>query len=65
MNLLFFIVGVATALIVAGIVYQWMGARSDRQRYAKDGRWIDIGRGAGFTWWKRDRATRPFCLKLE
>lgn len=43
MNLLFFIVGAATALIVAGIVYQRLGARSDRQRYAKDGRWIDIG----------------------
>jgi pimeloyl-ACP methyl ester carboxylesterase len=43
MNLLFFIVGAATTLIVAGIVYQRLGARSDRQRYAKDGRWIDIG----------------------
>ena len=43
MNLLFFIVGLTAALLVAGIVYQCLGARSDRKRYAIDGRWIDIG----------------------
>jgi pimeloyl-ACP methyl ester carboxylesterase len=43
MNLLFSILCAASALIVAGIVYQRLGARRDRQRYAKDGRWVDIG----------------------
>jgi pimeloyl-ACP methyl ester carboxylesterase len=43
MNFFFFILGAATTLIVAGIVYQRLGAHRDRQRYAKDGRWIDIG----------------------
>jgi pimeloyl-ACP methyl ester carboxylesterase len=43
MNLFFSIVGVAAALLVAGIAYQCLGARSDRKRYARDGRWIDIG----------------------
>jgi len=43
MNLLFSIVGVAAALVVTGIAYQCLGARSDRKRYARDGRWIDIG----------------------
>jgi|CZKF01.1.fsa_nt_gi pimeloyl-ACP methyl ester carboxylesterase len=43
MILIFSIFGVAAALVVAGIVYQWLGARSDRRLYAKEGRWIDIG----------------------
>ena len=33
------------ALITTGVLYQRIGARRDRQRYASDGRWIDIGRG--------------------
>ena len=31
------------ALITVGVVYQYLGARSDRLRYTNDGRWIDIG----------------------
>jgi pimeloyl-ACP methyl ester carboxylesterase len=37
------ILALAAALITAGIVYQCLGARSDRLRYANGGRWIDIG----------------------
>ena len=43
MNFLFSIFGVAAALITAGIVYQSLGAYFDRRRYAREGRWIDIG----------------------
>jgi pimeloyl-ACP methyl ester carboxylesterase len=43
MNLLFSILGVAAALITAGIVYQSLGGYFDRKRYAREGRWIDIG----------------------
>jgi pimeloyl-ACP methyl ester carboxylesterase len=43
MVLLYSILGLTAALIAAGFVYQWLGARSDRLRYANGGRWIDIG----------------------
>jgi pimeloyl-ACP methyl ester carboxylesterase len=43
MTLLFYLLGVAATLIVAGIVYQCLGARFDRRRYAREGRWINIG----------------------
>jgi pimeloyl-ACP methyl ester carboxylesterase len=43
MVLLLSIPGLAAALILMGLVYQSLGARRDRQRYARDGRWIDIG----------------------
>jgi pimeloyl-ACP methyl ester carboxylesterase len=43
MNLLFYLLALAAALITAGILYQWLGARSDRRRYTRGGRWIDIG----------------------
>ena len=43
MYLLLFILALTAALITAGFVYQWLGARSDRRRYANEGRWIDIG----------------------
>lgn len=33
------------ALLAAGILYQWLGGRNDRRRYAAMGRWIDIGEG--------------------
>jgi pimeloyl-ACP methyl ester carboxylesterase len=39
------IVASLVALIVAGFLYQSIGARQDRIRYTSDGRWIDIGRG--------------------
>jgi pimeloyl-ACP methyl ester carboxylesterase len=43
MNLLFSILGVAVALITAGVVYQSLGGYFDRRRYARVGRLIDIG----------------------
>ncbi|MGA3161634.1 MAG: alpha/beta hydrolase [Terracidiphilus sp.] len=43
MNLLFSILVAAASLIIAGIVYQRLGAHRDRLQYTKDGRWIDIG----------------------
>jgi pimeloyl-ACP methyl ester carboxylesterase len=33
------------ALVAAGFLYQYLGAHSDRRRYAAGGRWIDIGAG--------------------
>jgi pimeloyl-ACP methyl ester carboxylesterase len=35
----------ALALVSAGFLYQWLGARQDRMRYAGDGRFVDIGEG--------------------
>ena len=32
-------------LVLTGFLYQWIGAQSDRRRYAGSGRWIAIGRG--------------------
>ena len=43
MALLLSILALVAALITAGIVYQCLGARSDRLRSANGGRWIDIG----------------------
>src|ERR1039457_1985270 len=37
------IFGLAGALVVAGVLYQWLGARYDRRRFTRAGRWIDIG----------------------
>ncbi len=39
------IVGSIAALIAAGFLYQRLGARMDRRRYAGSGRWISIGQG--------------------
>jgi pimeloyl-ACP methyl ester carboxylesterase len=39
------ILGCIAALIIAGILYQRLGARHDRLRYAGSGRWISIGDG--------------------
>jgi pimeloyl-ACP methyl ester carboxylesterase len=43
MALFLSILALAAALITTGVVYQCLGARSDRLRYANGGRWIDIG----------------------
>ena len=45
MYILLLIPILAAGLVIAGFVYQLTGARRDRHRYAKAGRWIDIGRG--------------------
>jgi len=39
------IVCFAAALAASGFLYQWIGARKDRRRYAGAGRWVDVGRG--------------------
>ncbi|MGD0800529.1 MAG: alpha/beta hydrolase [Terracidiphilus sp.] len=43
MILILSVLGLVAILIAAGFIYQCLGARSDRRRYATDGRWIDIG----------------------
>ncbi len=43
MYLVLYLLGLAVSLAVAGFVYQCLGARRDRLRYTKQGRWIDIG----------------------
>lgn len=43
MNLVVSAVGVAAGLALAGFLYQAIGARRDRKRYASEGRWVDIG----------------------
>ena len=45
MALLLVIPVLAVSLIAVGFVYQLLGARRDRLRYATDGRFIDIGNG--------------------
>ncbi|MGA2833511.1 MAG: alpha/beta hydrolase [Terracidiphilus sp.] len=35
--------GLVAALVLSGVVYQCLGERSDRRRYTREGRWIDIG----------------------
>jgi pimeloyl-ACP methyl ester carboxylesterase len=37
--------GVVAALIAAGVLYQWAGARADLRRYAGQGRWVEVGPG--------------------
>jgi pimeloyl-ACP methyl ester carboxylesterase len=46
MNILLGILYFAAALISAGFLYQRIGTHRDRQRLAKDGRWIEIERGS-------------------
>jgi pimeloyl-ACP methyl ester carboxylesterase len=45
MYLLLSIACFAAALVGTGFVYQWIGERRDRRRYAVQGRWMDIGDG--------------------
>jgi pimeloyl-ACP methyl ester carboxylesterase len=37
--------GLVAGLAATGFLYQWLGAHYDRLRYARRGRWIDIGDG--------------------
>ena len=39
------IAGLAVALVAAGFLYQWLGARYDRKRFASAGRCIELGNG--------------------
>jgi pimeloyl-ACP methyl ester carboxylesterase len=43
MYILFSVICVATSLISAGFLYQWIGARRDQRQYASLGRWVDVG----------------------
>lgn len=45
MRLVEILAAFAVCLVAAGFVYQWLGAFSDRRRFATEGRWIDIGDG--------------------
>jgi pimeloyl-ACP methyl ester carboxylesterase len=45
MHLLLWIAVVTAALIGVGFLYQWIGGRRDRIRFATPGRWVTIGRG--------------------
>ena len=40
------ILSFVAAALVAGILYQWSGAKRDRTRYAGTGRWIEVGPGS-------------------
>lgn len=46
MYYLLLIPGLSATLIAAGFLYQWLGARKDRARYAAAGRLVDIGNGS-------------------
>jgi pimeloyl-ACP methyl ester carboxylesterase len=46
MYYLLLIPGMPLALVAAGFLYQWFGARKDRALYAAAGRWVDIGNGS-------------------
>ncbi len=39
------ITGLAGTLATTGFLYQWIGSRSDRRRFARAGRWVKIGNG--------------------
>jgi len=43
MHLFLYLPALVAVLIIAGIVYQQLGARRDRRRYTNGGCWIDIG----------------------
>jgi pimeloyl-ACP methyl ester carboxylesterase len=45
MHYLLLIPVLGVAPILAGFLYQWLGAHYDRLRFARAGRWIDIGHG--------------------
>jgi pimeloyl-ACP methyl ester carboxylesterase len=43
MYFLLSVLGLAATIVLTGFLYQCLGARSDRRRFATGGRWIDIG----------------------
>ena len=45
MHYLLSIPGSVVGLVTTGFLYQWFGSHYDRLRYARKGRWIDIGNG--------------------
>jgi pimeloyl-ACP methyl ester carboxylesterase len=45
MNLIVLFTGFIFGLVLAGFLYQWIGALRDRRRFTVDGRWVDIGAG--------------------
>src|SRR3984885_16074920 len=45
MHYLPLVLAVAAVPVLAGFLYQWVGSYYDRLRFARSGRWIDIGNG--------------------
>ncbi|MGH9486059.1 MAG: alpha/beta hydrolase [Terriglobales bacterium] len=45
MDVALVVLGLFAALLVAGFLYQCIGAGRDRRRYTEQGRWVDIERG--------------------
>src|ERR1700691_1292027 len=45
MHYLPLVLAVAAVPVLAGFLYQWLGSYYDRLRFARTGRWIDIGNG--------------------
>jgi pimeloyl-ACP methyl ester carboxylesterase len=45
MSLSLVILSVIAAVLAAGFLYQFLGARRDKRRYTSPGRWVEIGRG--------------------
>ncbi len=46
MHAVLWIVAIAALLLIAGVLYQWIGGLRDRRRYTGSGRWVTIGNGA-------------------
>jgi len=46
MHAVLWIVAIAAVLLATGVLYQWVGDRRDRRRYAGSGRWVPIANGA-------------------
>lgn len=45
MSLSLVFLSIIAAILAAGFLYQFFGARRDRLRYTNQGRWVEIGRG--------------------
>jgi pimeloyl-ACP methyl ester carboxylesterase len=45
MHYLLLVLAVAAVPVFGGFLYQWLGSHYDRLRFARAGRWIDIGNG--------------------
>ncbi len=46
MHTALWIAAIAAIILVAGVLYQWIGSCRDRRRYGASGRWVTIGNGS-------------------
>ncbi len=46
MQAVLWIVAFAAIILVAGVLYQWIGGLRDRRRFTASGRWVTIGDGS-------------------